>query len=192
MSKYRFAVTGAQGVGKTTLAHSLVLLCRERSSVSCEVLHGIGQHVKEAGYPLGLAATADTIYAFAAEHMRRERNAAATLVIQDRCLLDLLAYDRVLGLLGEGAHRMLEEVALTSFATIDSVLFIPMCDSLRNSGTGLEPHDFRARVDAAIPAIAQELGINIVAIEGKPDERVAKALGLVVMTAREVFDIPMG
>ena len=86
MPKCRVAITGAQGVGKTTLARDLFAVCRARSGASCEFLQGIGQRVKEAGYPLGSAATSGTVYAFAAEHLRRERTCRAELVIQDRCL----------------------------------------------------------------------------------------------------------
>lgn len=193
MPKHRFAVTGAQGVGKTTLARDLFALCRARAGVSCEFLQGIGQQVKDAGYPMGSAATADTVYAFAAEHLRRERTCPAELVIQDRCLLDLLAYVRVLGLLREPAYRMLQEVARTSLGAIDLVFFVPMCDALRDGGTALEPPDFRWRIDAAISAVAQELGVEIVAIEGEPAERATKAFHLVTGAAhRLAFNVQEG
>jgi AAA domain len=135
---------------------------------------------------LGSAATADTVYAFAAEHLRRERTCPAELVIQDRCLLDLLAYARVLGLLEEPAHRMLREVTLTSLGAIDLVFFVPMCDALRDAGTAVESPEFRARIDASIPVIAQELGVEIVAIEGEPAERAAKAFNLVRGAAHSI------
>jgi predicted ATPase len=192
VSKHRFAVTGAQGVGKTTLARDLFALCQVRSSVNCEILQGIGQRVKDAGYPLGSAATADTVYAFAAEHLRRERTCPADLVIQDRCLLDLLAYVRVLGLFGNPAYSMLQEVALNSLGVIDLVFFVPMCDALRDAGTVLEPPEFRARIDTAISAIAQELGVDIVTIEGEPAERAAMAFDFVARAAHRIaFNLPV-
>jgi predicted ATPase len=187
--KCRVAVTGAQGVGKTTLARDLFAICRARTGVSCEILEGIGHRVKEAGYPLGSAATSGTVYAFAAEHLRRERTCLAELVIQDRCLIDLLAYVRVLGLLEEPALRMLQEATLTSLEGIDLILFVPMCDALRDTGTAVETPEFRARIDAAIPAVAQELGVQIVAVEGEPAERAAKAFSLVAEGAHGIaFD----
>jgi len=177
--KLRVAVTGAQGVGKTTLARDLFAICRAHSGVSCDILQGIGQRVKEAGYSLGSAATASTVYAFAAEHLRRERTCRAELLIQDRCLIDLLAYVRVLGLLEEPALRLLQEATLTSLIAIDLILFVPLCDALRDTGTTVETPEFRARIDAAIPAVARELGVQVVAIEGEQAERAQKAFRLV-------------
>jgi predicted ATPase len=192
MPKFRVAVTGAQGVGKTTLARDLFAICRARTGVSCEFLQGIGHRVKEAGYPLGPAATSGTIYAFAAEHLKRERTCQAELVIQDRCLIDLLAYVRVLGLLEEPASWMLKEATLTSLETIDLILFVPICDVLRNAGTAVETPEFRARIDAAIPTIARELGVQIVTVEGEPAERAAKAFSLVAKVTHEIAFTPPG
>src|ERR1019366_1837045 len=120
-----FAITGAQGVGKTTLARAIFETCRARTSVTCELLKGIGQRAKDSGHPLGSDATTATIYAFAAEHLRRERKCTAELIIQDRCLLDLLAYVRVLDVLDQAALEMLQEVALTSLASIDVIFYVP-------------------------------------------------------------------
>lgn len=189
MPKCRVAVTGAQGVGKTTLARDLFTICSAHTEVSCEILQGIGQRVKAAGYPLGTSATSETVCAFAAEHLRRERDVLADLVVQDRCLLDLLAYVRILGLLNGPALRMLQEVTLTSLKAIDLILFVPMCEAIRNAGTVVEPPEFRAQIDTAIPMIAQELGVHMVAVEGTPPERVAKAFSFVVKIAQGVaFD----
>jgi hypothetical protein len=88
---------------------------------------------------------------------------------------------------------MLQEVALTSLGTIDLVFFVPMCDAFRDAGTAQEPPEFRARIDAAISAVAQELGVEIVAIEGEPAERAAKAFRLVAEASHGIaFNVQEG
>jgi hypothetical protein len=149
------------------------------------LLQGIGQRVKDAGYPLGLAADQGSIFAFAAEHLRRERTCIAELTIQDRCLLDLLAYVRVLDLLDQAALNLLREIALTSFSNIDLVFYVPICDAIRNTHTIVETAEFRARIDAAIPIVAGELGIRIASVEGEPAERAEQAYSLLALAAPE-------
>lgn len=188
MPRFRVAITGAQGVGKTTLARDLFAICHDRTRISCELLQGIGQRVKGAGYPLGQAATSDTIYAFAAEHLRRERTCQSELVIQDRCMIDLLAYVQVLGLLEEPALRMLKEATLFSLAAIDLILYVPMFEALRSAGTGVETPEFRAKIDAVIPEVARELGAQITTVEGELAERAANAFNKVSKLGHGIFE----
>jgi hypothetical protein len=85
---------------------------------------------------------------------------------------------------------MLQEIAIASLKTIDLVFFVPMCDALRHAGTTLEPPNFRAQIDAALPVVARELGVEIVTIEGDPVERTAKAFSLVAGAAHGTFNVP--
>jgi len=179
MFQYRFSVTGAQGVGKTTLARSLYEKCCTQLPLDCTLLSGIGTRIRERGYPIGSQATVETIYAFAAEHLKRERQCPATIIVQDRCLLDMLGYARALGKLSRVSLEMVEQVVLSSCIKMDAIFYLPICEELRDAKEARENPQFRVAVAQQIEIAARDLGLVLHEITGTHEERLEKAFTFV-------------
>lgn len=195
MTRHSFAVTGAQGTGKTTVAKML----HQRSVDEFGdviLLDGIGQRVGARGYPLGAGATPDTLCAFAAEHLKRERLSTAKITIQDRCLLDLLAYaenlkHRALVFMAPGDRRpsaelpspvlieMLREVALATLPRLAAIFYVPISNDLRESKSQVEDSQFREEIDQKIRSIASDIGIHLEYLRGSREERLETAFTIV-------------
>ena len=149
------------------------------------LLSGIGARIQERGYLLGSQATAETIYAFVAEHLKRERKCQATIVIQDRCLLDLLGYARALGNLTRVSLEMLEQVVLSSCSKMDAVFYVPICEELREAKEARENPQFRVAVAQEIETAARDLGLVLHEIIGTPEERLEKAFKFIRHTVEQ-------
>jgi len=179
VTRHRFAITGAQGSGKTTLAIALYEASLREFPERCALLSGIGHEVAGKGYPLGLEATAETIFAFGAAHLRRERECISALVIQDRCLVDLLAYARVRNCLGSAAVELLEQLVIYACSTFDAIFYLPISEATRAIVRSSENADFRAAVDGRIEQLSRELGLVLLEIVGTAEERLAAAFAIV-------------
>ena len=173
----RYAITGAQGTGKTTLARELCQSCNQFVG-DCELLEGIGARVTAMGFPLGSRATPDTLCAFAAEHIRREREASGQVVILDRCLLDLLAYGRVLGYESDAIGILLKELAQSSLPVLRAIFYLPIVSGIESGGQHEDPV-FRKQIDNEVQLCAKELGIGIHRLSGTLEERVRHSLEIV-------------
>ena len=183
MSIHRFAVTGAQGTGKTTLTRELHQLCARAIVGECQLLQGIGQRIKSMGHPSGSNTTSETLCAFAAEHVKREREATGRVIIQDRCLLDLLSYARVLGHRYDALGMLLCEITITSILVIEKVFYLPITPGIQTTNVEVEDAEFRLKIDEEIRASAETLGLTLYPVEGSMEERLSKAFQLIMTTA---------
>jgi hypothetical protein len=177
--RYRFAITGAQASGKTTLAKALAERCCCELDPNCVLLSGIGAEVGRRGYSLGSGATTDTFLMFATAHVRRERECVAMLTIQDRCLVDLLAYARVRNCLSPAGLELLLELAVSSCSALDCLFYTPISDATRHLVRPSENTDFRLAIAREIEYVSDELSIPLLELSGTPEERLDAALVVV-------------
>ena len=152
---------------------------------SCELLEGIGDVIGRQGYPLGRAATTDTIMAFAAEHVKRERKASADLILQDRCLLDLLAYARSLDGVGEPCVRLVEELCLCLLSKASAVFYVPIPDARRTCSSPNEDAELRVRIDREVREGASALGLEVISVPGEGEARTAHVMAIIVAIVAE-------
>jgi len=176
----RLAITGAQGTGKSTMAQRAGEAARGLG-IRAVVLEGIGAAVAAQGLPLGRQATAETFCAFAAAHLRRERLAEGELIVQDRCLLDLYAYCRVLGT-APYATEFVAEATRLSLSENVTVSYLPLVNTLPPSQSTVEDSRFRQAIAAEILVSAHALGIEVHVVDGTVDERVRRVLGILGIT----------
>ncbi len=180
-ARHRLVVTGAQGSGKSTLARRL----RDAYSgagMDCVLLECIGQRIAGLGLPLGLHATAETFCAFAAEHLRRERVCDTTgTVVQDRCLLDLLAYCRALRA-GKHLQAFVAEAARVSLSGA-VILLTGLEEGLPPSTSTVETTEFRLMIESEIKSAAAELSVELTLLKGNLDARIRQALALLPATS---------
>lgn len=175
------AITGAQGVGKSTLVNSLAGKMRARGC-ACNVHDRIGTIAMTEGVPLGEATDVSTICQFASLHVGRESAIHSGVHILDRCFVDLLAYARVR--CSDDMHlvALIEALARQSIQRLDHVVYVPMIESLSLRSSAYESAAFRHMIDQAIGAVLKELGVQAIEVKGTTDERADMVIDILGLT----------
>jgi len=171
-NKMKIVITGAQGVGKTTLARQI-----KKHYTDFKVLHEAARLAKEAGYNLDKTATTETELWLIAKQIELE--SAEAKWVADRCCIDLLAYIN---------HLFSEEVSLIEFATktlvsrfkkYDLVLYLPSGEfAIHDDGLRSTDIEFQKAIDERIRDILEKHKIPFVRIVGSPQERLEKVKNL--------------
>lgn len=169
----KIAITGAQGVGKTTLAQQI-----NKDFPDFKILPEAARLAKEAGHNLDESSTTETELWLIAKQIELE--SAESKWVADRCAIDLLAYIH---------HLFAEETALLEFATktlasrfnnYDLVLYLPSGQfAIEEDGVRNTDLKFQQEIDKKIRHILEKHKIPFVEITGSPEERLVKIKKLV-------------
>lgn len=170
--KMKIAITGAQGVGKTTLAKQI-----NKDYPDLKILPEAARLAIEAGYHLDQTATTETELWLIAKQLELE--SGEDKWVADRCGIDLLAYIQ---------HLFSKESALIEFATktlmprfsnYDLVLYLPSGEfEIEDDGVRTTDLKFQQIIDAQVRNILEKHKIPFVRIIGSPEERLAKVKNL--------------
>src|SRR3989344_2572978 len=168
----KIVITGAQGVGKTTLALQI-----NKHYSDFTILPEAARLAKEIGYNLDQGATTDTELWLIAKQVELE--IAETKWVADRSCIDLLAYIH---------HLFSEEASLVEFATktlvpkfskYDLVLYLPSGEfAIEDDGVRTTDIKFQQDVDQKIRDILEKHKIPFVRMVGSPEERLARVKNL--------------
>jgi nicotinamide riboside kinase len=168
----KIVITGAQGVGKTTLAHQI-----KKDFPDFEILPEAARLAVEAGYKLDETATAETELWLIAKQIELESKEAKW--VADRCAIDLLAYIQ---------HLFSEEVELLEFATktlvprfsnYDLVLYLPGGEfPIEDDGLRTTDVEFQHAVDKKIQEVLATHKIPFIKVVGTPAERLTTVKNL--------------
>lgn len=172
------AVTGAQGVGKSTFCRRLRCELSRRGFADIRLIGGLGDRLRTLGVPLGTASTEETIPAVFAAHLEREREITGGQFVLDRCLVDALAYARVLKLNNATFMRLYEGVTALSIRTLNFVVYLELSPSFEPSSSPHETPDLRRRIAEEIPKILEELGCPTLRLDASQQSSVARAADL--------------
>jgi GTPase SAR1 family protein len=167
--RYLVAVTGAQGVGKSTFCRGLVKHLREAGRKDVQLLEGLGESVLAMGVPLGSASTPETIFAVWATHLEREYTAGDGLTILDRCVIDALAYTRVLAVSTPLQLRTLEKTAILASQHLALVVHLCLSPFFKARGGSHETTDHREKVASEIQLILDQLQVPRIDLEADDD-----------------------
>jgi nicotinamide riboside kinase len=168
------AITGAQGVGKSTLVADLFELLSSSSPASAKAHFGIGSLAARSGVPLGQKCSSDTILEFARLHVQRELELPSGMHILDRCFIDLMAYCRLSCNHNYYLSRLIEQLTIASMQSINVVVFVPIVEIIRDRATSNESAEFRSQIDAEIRSILKSLNVRHIEVMGSTSERVEK------------------
>ena len=168
----KIAITGAQGVGKTTLAQQI-----NKDYPDFKILPEAARLAKEAGYNIDQTATTETELWLITKQIELE--SIESKWVADRCGIDLLAYIH---------HLFSEESTLIEFATktlvprfsnYDLVLYLPSGQfAIEDDGVRSTDIKFQQTIDQRIRDILKKHKIPFVEIVGSPEERLVKVKNL--------------
>lgn len=175
------AVTGAQGVGKTTFCRRLVDELRNRNFSDIALKTGLGDGVREKGLPVGAQATTQTIFAILSEHLRRERLSSGSIVVMDRCIVDAIAYIRTLDILSREQEEFVDEVGFIVSSRISLVIELQVSPSFSATAAMHETPQMRIDVAQRIPLIIAELDLPSVSLDASHPSAIDVAISEIVM-----------
>ncbi len=168
----KIVITGAQGVGKTTLAKQI-----NSHYPDFEILPEAARLAKEAGYNLDHSATTETELWLIEKQIELEKN--ENKWVADRSCIDLLAYIE---------HLFSHESSLIEFATntlapkfseYDLVLYLPSGEfAIEDDGVRTTDLKFQQAIDERIRNVFEKHKIPFIRIIGSPEERLEKVKGL--------------
>lgn len=169
MAIHRIALTGAQGTGKSTLARALVARFKAAGRFDVDGYFGLGVAIADAGHRTGALADAAALRHFAEAHMAREAGAVAPVQVFDRCLLDALAYARVLGCLDAAELATLTQAAQASCGRIAQLLWLRITSDYPVLNERDESLELRRAIDAAIGQLARAYAVPLIEHAVPPD-----------------------
>jgi predicted ATPase len=176
---YRIAMTGAQGTGKSTLARAVCTALRDAGVADVRQSAGLGAHLAQTGFRTGARASAETVRHFAQAHIAREASTLGAVQVFDRCLLDTLAYARVLGCLPHAEFSALSRATAASSARFSELIWLRVTHDYPELNESDESPAFRRAIDTAIGALAREHGIQLREQAVPPDSIAALAVQIV-------------
>lgn len=179
-STFFVAVTGAQGVGKSTFCRKLAFNLRTTLSEDVQLLEDLGATVKSMGVPLGSSSTNDTISAVWTTHLEREERTLGGLVILDRCVVDALAYTRVLNLGTALDRRLFEAVGRLAAKQLNLVIHLRLSDFFVDRGASHETPQHRQAVADQVIRILGEWSVPRVEVDAATEGAVEKTAQIVL------------
>lgn len=167
----KIAITGAMGVGKTTLAKQI------SKEIKYHMIPEVARVMAENGHQLDTDATPDTELKIA-EYQQRLENGYKNWVA-DRCLVDVLAYSMILfpeddKLLNEINDKLCQ-------AEYDIILYIPAEFPIEEDGVRNTDESFQKRIEDTIKLILLPGDFNpkTYIMRGTREERLQKALSII-------------
>ena len=166
---FRIALAGAQGTGKSTLARAIVVRLRAAKTQNVQLCTSVGGEISESGLVTGAAAGAETVLTFARLQLERELGATGEIQVFDRCLLDTLAYARILGCLSRDEFRDLQRATLDSCRRVAQLLWLRVTSDYPVKNAQDETPEFRRAIDKAIGELALEHSLSLTACAITPE-----------------------
>ena len=169
MALKKIAITGAMGVGKTTLATQLTGI-----SSGIRLMREVARVMAEQGVDLDKKTTIETEL----QILKYQEDGEAFTprpFVTDRCLIDLLAYTIVLFPNHTNVHDKIRE-ALNE-ADYDIIFYIPPEFPIEDDGIRSTDAKFRDEIDRTIKKILRKKPYH--EITGSPKLRLEKALYMI-------------
>jgi len=168
----KIAITGAQGVGKTTLARQI-----NKHHSDFKILPEAARLAVEAGYNLDQTATTETELWLIAKQIDLE--SIKSNWVADRSCIDLLAYIHYLFSKESSLIEFATKTLVPRFSKYDLVLYLPSGQfAIEDDGLRSTDMKFQQAIDERIRDILEKHKIPFVRIVGSPEERLAKVKNL--------------
>ncbi len=164
----KIAITGAQGVGKTTLAQQI-----NRDYPKFKILPEAARLAQKAGYKLDHTATVETELWLINKQIELE--SGEDNWVADRCGIDLLAYIQYLFSHEKSLALFAIEKLVPKFSNYDLVIYLPSGEfAIEEDGVRTTDLKFQKEIDNQILNILEKYKIPFIKIVGSPKERLEK------------------
>lgn len=172
----KIVITGAQGVGKTTLAHQI-----NKDYPDFKILPEAARLAIEAGYKLDQTATVETEHWLIAKQVELESEKGKW--VADRCGIDLLAYIEHLFSDDLSLIEFANKTLVPRFRNYDLVLYLPSGEfAIEDDGVRTTDVEFQKAIDQRVRDVLERHKIPFVQIVGSPAERLARVKSLLALT----------
>jgi len=175
-------VSGAHGVGKTTLCFDLqsALEAQKERPPSVCVLTDVARTLRTEGIRINRE-TEDSQYAlFFEKHVcNLLADHSADYIIYDRTVLDSIAYAAVNGNLHEHWIRFMKSLSSLIMKKIDLYFFVPIEFPLRGDGIRDTEIEYQRHLDQALAEFVRQCRPEFQLITGTRSERLRLALDLI-------------
>jgi hypothetical protein len=175
LTRFVVAVTGAQGVGKSTFCGHLLKRLHEFGRRDTTLLDGLGDRIEALGIPLGSISTPQTVAALFTAHLEREASIKSGLIMLDRCVVDALAYTRALRINSEVEMRLYEQIANLAANRLNFVIHLGLSPFFVGKGGAHETPALRLKVAENIPIILADLKLSYLDLDAAMENAAAKA-----------------
>lgn len=170
------SITGAHGVGKTTLIHATLLHLQKQHSAS--MIAEPAREIAKNGFYVNDRITLDGIFEYLRFCLSEARHAQARLILTDRSILDLYAYTQELfpskfsnsleGLIREQINIEKMHTKLYVYVPIE---FPMQVDELRPANL-----DYQIHIDKIVEDLLVEFEMPHLRVSGTVEERVEQVL----------------
>lgn len=171
-----FAITGAKGTGKSCLLEAVATrAAADELFRNIEFLDSPGSKAKRLGHSLGKMGSDQTHMFFASMHLKSIQPTANAIRVLDRCLVDHLAYVRLLSL-DSTLIEMMEELTRVASKSYSVVFVTRLYDGLPPLVDTTEDDEFREQIELEILRILNEFGISHLELSGPVDNSAKRVL----------------
>jgi len=159
MAKYKIALIGAQGSGKTTKCYELAAELKKKG----KDVYVLSEVARSCPLPLNEDATKESQFWIFGKQMTREQSARAEILISDRTLLDPFVYGyRKYPKTFESLKSFVKEYMKTYIL----VVYLPPNDEyLKDDGNSSTNKEFRDEIDKITLGFMKEMDIKITNIK---------------------------
>ena len=136
--RFIVAITGAQGVGKSTFCAKLLTALDTAGLGSFRLIDDLRNRLELTGVPFGSGSTPETIHAVWVVHLERQVVSGNERTLLDRCVVDALAYTRVLAVSSDLEQRLFEQIGRLALSRLNLIIHLRLSDFFADKG---KPHE---------------------------------------------------
>lgn len=187
VNKVRIALSGAHGVGKTTLCDQLTYAFSDAFPNATIVRVGnISRDlIAQKKVKPDVNSSLDDYYVYIAEYVKRLLNANGEYILHDRTLIDAMAYICYNKNYPEHFWEMLVEVTKLYTSQIDIYFYIPIEFPLVPDGVRRIDEQYQRAIDNLIVNSLESLGVPYIELRGDLNHRIESSVACISNYCRE-------
>ncbi len=176
----RIAITGSQGVGKSTttisLKNKLGTIYKDKT---IDIIGNISRDLLASGLiNTDYNSTLDDYYLYIAEYYKRLLSSKSDIIIHDRTLLDSMAYQVTNNNISENYHLMLAELVKYYIKNIDYYFYIPVEFDIVDDGIRCNNKDYQTEIDKTMKSLLMKFNVNYYVLSGSLEERIESIVNI--------------
>ncbi len=167
----KIVITGAHGVGKTSLAQSVFEAIRERHKAS--LIPETARLLVQKGYEVNDKINEDGVVAYLDIYLENNRRSRCEIVISDRSIFDLYLYVHELRSvkLKKTYVDLVEELVFSEIGSVDAYMYVPI--EFEMTADNVRPADiqYQRKIDNDVKKLLKYFGAKNYTISGSLENR---------------------